>query len=206
MFKPIKLPYAFNALEPTISSANLDLHYSKHYKGYIKKLNELAKRIDKYSSLERLVKDSSANAAIGDTAVFNMAAQVWNHEFFWKSMTPNETKPSFRFQRQIEKSFKSLKDLKEQFEEAGINHFGSGWVWLVMHKEKKTLSIQTTHDADTPIVHYSYVPLLVCDVWEHAYYPTYQHNRTEYLKNFWFIANWKFASENYENNLTIHGN
>lgn len=197
-----RLPYKKDALEPFLSEANMEYHYEKHYKGYVNKLNELVKDNEQYKklSLKRIVQESHHVLVTHgkDWDTFKVAAQAWNHQFLWKSMTPHETNPSYRLTKQIEKAFGTVQKFKNQFEEIGINLFGSGWVWLVYDTKVGSLNIISTLNAHTPITTEHQIPLLVCDAWEHAYYPTYSSDRAAYLKAFWNIVNWEFVDANYK--------
>ncbi|QFR49330.1 superoxide dismutase [Sulfurimonas lithotrophica] len=185
-----KLPFADNALEPFISEETIQYHYYKHHATYVNKLNELIKGT-KYDelSLSSIIRDS-------DGAVFNNAAQVFNHTFYWNSLTNESKTPSEKLLAKIEDDFGSLESLKEEFIKAGTTLFGSGWVWLVREAGGK-LSLKQTQNADTPLSS-NLVPLLVCDVWEHAYYIDYRNVRPKYLEEFWAYINWDFVSETYD--------
>jgi Fe-Mn family superoxide dismutase len=197
-----RLPYKKDALEPFLSESNMEHHYEKHYKGYVTKLNNILKDNEQYKklSLRRIVQESyhilTTRGEEWDT--FKVAAQAWNHQFLWKSMTPRETKPSYRLTKQLEKAFGSIRKFKDLFEEAGTSVFGTGWVWLVYDLETNSLKVTPTIGAHTPITTDHQIPLLVCDVWEHAYYPTYYSDRAAYLKAFWNVVDWEFVSVNYE--------
>lgn len=194
-FQLPSLPYAQDALEPHISSRTLSFHYGKHHQGYINKTNKLVGGTPFADySLEKIIKTTADNKA-HHQAVFNNAAQAWNHEFYWNSMTPEKTKPSGELEKKIKADFGSMDKLKEALTEAATSQFGSGWAWLVMDGD--TLKTVNTPNADTPIAH-GMQPLLTVDVWEHAYYLDYQNQRKKYvtavLDN---IINWEFASENF---------
>jgi superoxide dismutase, Fe-Mn family len=189
------LPYEYDALEPAMSADTLHYHHDKHHAAYVKKTNNLAEKAGLGDeSLENIVAGARAKH---DAKLFNNAAQAWNHAFFWHSMAPEPGKPGDALTKAIEKSFGGLSGLKEAFVEEGAGHFGSGWVWLVA--EGGTLSVTSTHDAETLTDGASGVPILVCDVWEHAYYLDRQNDRKAYLKA-WFdkLANWDFASEQFD--------
>ncbi|MCE3290990.1 MAG: superoxide dismutase, partial [Caulobacter sp.] len=185
------LPYGREALEPTVSGRTLDFHHGKHHKTYVDTLNKLLEdKGESPESLEAVVK------AAGPGKLFNNAAQAWNHGFFWESMTPSPAAPSGDLAQAIE-AFGGLEVLKAKFVETGVGQFGSGWAWLVW--KDGALGVVPSHDADTPIAHEggangSGFPLLVCDVWEHAYYLDHQNNRKGFLEA-WFdtLANWEFA-------------
>ncbi|MDD3476681.1 MAG: superoxide dismutase [Sulfurimonas sp.] len=190
MIELTKLPFEKNALEPFISTQTIEYHYGKHHTGYVNKLNELIKgcKFDEMS-LSSIIRDS-------DGAIFNNAAQVFNHSFYWSSLSPTKTKPSKKLQEKIIYDFGSLDKLKEEFIKAGVTLFGSGWVWLC-REPKGMLVLKQTSNADTPLAS-NLLPLFVCDVWEHAYYLDYKNLRQKYLEEFWEHINWNFASEAYE--------
>ena len=187
-----KLPYEMGALEPHISQKTLEFHYGKHHAGYVNNLNKLiAGTPFEGKSLEEIVKTSQGG-------MFNNAAQVWNHTFYWNCMTPNPKKnaPTGKLMDAIVRDFGSFDAFKEKFVNACVTLFGSGWAWLVADKDGK-LSIMQTSNAQTPLTTDT-KPLLVCDVWEHAYYLDYQNLRASYVNEFWSIINWEFI----ENNLS----
>lgn len=182
-----KLPYKRDALEPHISHKTIDFHYGQHHAGYVKNLNNLIENTpyDKMS-LEDIVKDSSG-------PIFNNAAQVWNHTFYWNCMTPDkESMPPIILMKAIEQSFGNFENFKQMFIKQAATLFGSGWLWLVKEKDGK-LSLLQTSNADTPLVHDGMTAILTCDVWEHAYYLDQQNMRLAYLNEFWQIINWRFV-------------
>ena len=192
-FAKIKLPYEENALEPVISSKTISFHYGKHHEAYAAKLNELAAGTGYDSmSLDEVVKKAAKSDK--DKAIFNNAAQVWNHDFYWQCMSPKPVQPSARMKQALEASFKSVDEFKDAFAKAAVAQFGSGWAWLVKGSDGK-LKITTTSNADTPLAH-GETALLTCDVWEHAYYLDYQNKRPDYAKA-WLdkLANWSFAEK-----------
>lgn len=188
-----KLPYAQSALSPYISSRTMSFHYGKHHQGYVDNLNKLiASTPMAEMPLEKIIKETSG---VADKAgVFNNAAQVWNHTFFWQSMKPKGGgKPTGRLLEMINKSFGSLDEFKTAFVAAGMAQFGSGWVWLVQDGDK--LTIEKMPNADTPLAHGRHA-LLTCDVWEHAYYLDYQNRRKDFVQVFVdSLVNWEFAAE-----------
>ena len=186
-----KLPYATDALAPTISAETLELHHGKHHATYVKKLNELiADTPDADKSLDELVTSATGK-------VFNNAAQHWNHSFYWKSMSPDGGgNPKGDLADAIKTAFGSLKSCVDELTETATNHFGSGWAWLVSDGSG-ALSVMDTHDADLPLRHGKHA-LLTIDVWEHAYYVDYRNVRADYVKAFFDkLANWDFAAENF---------
>jgi len=193
----IELPYAHDALEPMMSSETLEYHYGKHHATYVSKLNGLIQDTEYESkSLVEIIKN-------GDGAIFNNAAQVYNHDFFWNNLSPETTTPSLALDSIIGSQYGSLEKFKKAFIEKGLGLFGSGWVWLCID-DVGQLSIVTTSNADNPI-RSGLVPLMVCDVWEHAYYIDYRNARADYLENFWKLINWRFVSFNYANHEKHRG-
>ncbi len=185
------LPYARDALAPRISEETIDFHYGKHHQAYVTNLNKLLEG-DALAekSLEEVIR-----AAEG--GVFNNAAQVWNHTFYWNSLSPNGGgEPSGDLAAAINSAFGSFAEFKEKFTASAAGNFGSGWTWLVKNSDG-SLAIVNTSNAGTPITDESITPLLTVDVWEHAYYVDYRNARPEYLKNFWELANWEFAASNF---------
>ena len=179
------------ALEPHISQKTLEFHYGKHHAGYVNNLNKLiAGTPFEGKSLEEIIKNSNGG-------IFNNAAQVWNHTFYWNCITPNpaKDKPKGKLMEAIIRDFGSFDEFKTKFIEKCATLFGSGWAWLVADKDGK-LSIVQTSNAQTPLTD-DLKPLLVCDVWEHAYYLDYQNVRANYLNEFWAVINWEFAERNY---------
>ena len=187
------LPYAKDALAPHISANTLDFHYGKHHQTYMTNLEKaLSGKPDADKTLEAVIRGAEGG-------VFNNAAQVWNHAFYWHSMAPGGSAPSGDLSSAISRDLGSIDDLNKALSEAGATQFGSGWAWLVTDPDGK-LSVTKTANADTPITNAKSIPLLTIDVWEHAYYLDYQNRRPDYLKTFLSsLANWKFAAENYAN-------
>jgi Fe-Mn family superoxide dismutase len=185
------LPYARNALAPTISEETIDYHYDKHHNSYVNNLNKMIEGTDDAGkSLEEIIRSSKGG-------VFNNAAQIWNHTFYWNSLTPNtDGAPTGKLADAINAEFGSFDQFKEKFSSSAASNFGSGWTWLVKNADD-SLAIVNTSNADTPITDKNVTPLLTVDVWEHAYYVDYRNARPEYLKNFWKIANWEFAASNF---------
>ena len=184
------LPYEKNALEPHISSETLDFHYGKHHNTYVQKLNGLVEGTDlEGKSLEDIIKTSSGG-------VFNNAAQIWNHTFYWNSLSPNGGgEPTGAVADAINAAFGSFEDFKAKFNDMAVNNFGSSWTWLVK-KADGSLDIVNTSNAGTPITE-CLTPLITVDLWEHAYYIDYRNVRPDYLKGFWALVNWDFANENF---------
>ena len=185
-----ELPYARNALAPHISEETLDFHYGKHHKTYVDKLNGLVEGTEMADkTLEDVVKNSEGG-------VFNNAAQIWNHTFYWHSLSPNGGgAPEGAIGEAINASFGSFDSFKEKFTASAVNNFGSGWTWLVQ-KGDGSLAIVNTSNAETPLTDDSVTPLLTVDVWEHAYYIDYRNARPAYMDAFWNLVNWEFAAAN----------
>ena len=186
------LPYAMNALEPHISQETLEYHYGKHHNTYVVKLNGLVEGTElAEKSLEEIVQTSTGG-------VFNNAAQVWNHTFYWNCLAPNAGgEPTGEVADAIVKAFGSFADFKAKFTESAINNFGSGWTWLVK-MEDGSLEIVNTSNAGCPIAEegLKMTPLLTVDVWEHAYYIDYRNLRPSYMDAFWALVNWDFVAKN----------
>lgn len=183
-----KLNYQLNALEPYISQKTLEFHYLKHHQTYVDKLNSLIENTEfEAKSLEQIIKNSKG-------AIFNNAAQVWNHTFYWNSFSMRRnTKPTQPLEELINQKFGGIDAFKQEFTNQVLNLFGSGWVWLVQNQEKQ-LEILSLPNAENPITQ-NKKPLLVCDVWEHAYYLDKQNRRADYVKDFWQIVDWQKISE-----------
>lgn len=193
MFTLPDLPYGYDALEPTISEKTLHFHHDKHHRTYVKTLNELLDKAGKSpASLEDVIR-AAAKAGKDEVKLFNNAAQAWNHGFFWNCMTPTAGKPEGDLAEAIKSAFGD--SLADTFVEQGAAHFGSGWVWLVADVAGK-LSVKSTHDAQDMVTSEGQTPILVCDLWEHAYYLDYQNDRKKFLTA-WFAAlpNWAFAAD-----------
>jgi superoxide dismutase, Fe-Mn family len=183
------LPYALDALQPHISKETLEYHYGKHHQTYVTNLNNLTADTEyAQKSLEDVIKTSSGG-------IFNNAAQVWNHSFYWQSLAPQGGgEPTGALLAAINKAFGSFTNFKEQFSKAALGQFGSGWAWLIQNSDG-ALAITTTGNANLPMTE-NKKALLTCDVWEHAYYIDYRNARAKYLESFWNIVNWKFAEQN----------
>jgi Fe-Mn family superoxide dismutase len=183
------LPYELDALMPVISVETMRFHYGKHHARYVEVTNEITGKTAQ--PLEDVIAGARER---GEAKLFNNAAQAWNHAFFWESMSFLPTLPSADLQRAIDSQYGTREGLKQQFVAKGAAQFGSGWVWLLSTGGK--LEVVTSHDAEQPWLGTASVPLLVCDVWEHAYYLDYKNARDRFLAT-WFdgLANWAFASE-----------
>jgi Fe-Mn family superoxide dismutase len=185
------LPYEKNALEPHISAETLEYHYGKHHATYVTKLNGLVEGTEMASkSLEEIVKNSEGG-------VFNNAAQIWNHTFYWNSLSPNGGgEPTGALASAINAKWGSFADFKAALNDKAVNNFGSSWTWLVKTADG-SLDIVNTSNAGTPLTDSSVTPLLTVDLWEHAYYIDYRNVRPKYLEGFWSLVNWDFAAANF---------
>jgi len=190
MFELPKLPYALDALQPSISKETLEYHYGKHHQAYVNNLNKLIPGTEfEKMSLEDIIMKSSGG-------IFNNAAQVWNHTFYWNCMTPDsQGKPSGKLAEAIDKKFGSFDEFKKQFTQSATTLFGSGWTWLAKNSDG-SLEIINTGNAGLPMKE-GKKALLTCDVWEHAYYIDYRNMRATYVENFWKLVNWDFVAENF---------
>lgn len=187
------LPYAKNALEPHISEETINYHYGKHHQTYVNNLNKQLTDNKEFSaddSLETIISKASGG-------LFNNAAQVWNHTFYWNCLSPNsKSKPEGDLLSAINKAFNSYDNFVKEFTDKATANFGSGWTWLVKNKNRE-LEIINTSNADTPVRQPNLTSLLTVDVWEHAYYIDYRNARPDYLKHFWELVNWSFVAKNY---------
>jgi Fe-Mn family superoxide dismutase len=186
-FQLPRLPFSPDALSPLISRETIEFHFGKHHKAYVDKTNELNK--NGAETLEELVRTASG-------PLFNNAAQAWNHAFYWHCLLPGGSRPSGALERDIDATFGGVDGFLEKFTASAADNFGSGWTWLV-RGERGGLAIQNTTNAENPIRQGS-VPLLVVDVWEHAYYIDYRNDRRKHLAAVKNVLNWRFASERFE--------
>lgn len=191
------LPYAQDALAPVISAQTVSFHYGKHHQGYVTTLNKLLPGTPfDGKALEDVIRESAGKAQYA--TVFNNAAQVWNHAFYWTSLAPQGSQPSAALTEAINKAFGSMSGCQAALADAAMKQFGSGWAWLV--SEKGTLKVVKTPNAETPITQKGLTPLLTIDVWEHAYYLDWQNRRADYVNAVLDkLANWTFASERFAN-------
>jgi Fe-Mn family superoxide dismutase len=191
-FEVPELPYAMDALEPHISKETLEYHYGKHHKSYVRKLNGMLSDNSEHKgkSLQDIIRTSSGG-------LFNNAAQVWNHSFYWSCLSPaggGEAKGAVA--KAIDASYGSFEKFKDAFTESAKGNFGSGWTWLVKRSDG-SVDIVNTSNADTPLTDKAVTPLLTVDVWEHAYYIDYRNARPDYLEAFWSLVNWDFVNSNF---------
>ncbi|ORX44358.1 superoxide dismutase [Piromyces finnis] len=195
------LPYSLNALAPFISEETLRYHYGKHHQTYVNNLNNLLLQKENVEFVNKPLEDIIKNKSVS-AGLFNNAAQIWNHDFYWESLAPpkngNENPlPSGKISEELIKNFGSFEAFKEQFTKASITRFGSGWAWLVQNTKNGKLEIISTSNAENPLTNPDLKPILTCDVWEHAYYIDYRNDRGKYVQNaFWKLVNWDFANKN----------
>ena len=185
-----ELPYALDALAPALSKETLEFHYGKHHQTYVTNLNNLIKGTEfENASLEEIIKKSSGG-------IFNNAAQIWNHTFYWFGLSPNGGgEPAGALADAIKAKWGSFDDFKKAFTQTAVGTFGSGWAWLVKNADG-SLELVSTSNAATPLTT-DKKPLLTCDVWEHAYYIDYRNSRPNYLESFWKLINWDFVAKNF---------
>ncbi|MFM5751264.1 superoxide dismutase [Fe] [Aeromonas veronii] len=184
------LPYAINALEPHISQETLEYHHGKHHNTYVVNLNNLVPGTEfEGNSLEEIIKTSNGG-------IFNNAAQIWNHTFYWHCLSPNGGgEPTGALADAINKAFGSFAEFKDAFTKSAIGNFGSSWTWLVK-KADGTLAIVNTSNAGCPLTEAGTTPLLTVDLWEHAYYIDFRNLRPKYMETFWALVNWEFVAKN----------
>ena len=184
------LPYAINALEPHISQETLEYHHGKHHNTYVVNLNNLVPGTEfEGKSLEEIIKTSSGG-------IFNNAAQIWNHTFYWHCLSPNGgDEPTGALADAINKAFGSFAEFKDAFTKSAIGNFGSSWTWLVK-KADGSLAIVNTSNAGCPLTEAGTTPLLTVDLWEHAYYIDFRNLRPKYMETFWTLVNWEFVAKN----------
>lgn len=185
------LPYSKDALAPHMSPETLEFHHGKHHKTYVDNLNKLAPGTEfENMSLEAIIKKATG-------PIFNNAAQIWNHTFFWNCMKPNGGgEPTGELAEAIKRDFGSFQAFKEKFSTTTVGQFASGWGWFVKKKDGK-LEIVSTSNAQNPMTE-GHTPLMTCDVWEHAYYIDYRNRRADFVTAFWNVVNWDFVSENFK--------
>jgi Fe-Mn family superoxide dismutase len=190
-FELPQLPYAKDALEPHISAETLEFHYGKHHKTYVDKLNGLVPGTEyEGKSLEDIIKSAPAGG------VFNNAAQVWNHTFYWNCLSPNGGgEPTGAIADAIKSKWGSFEEFQKEFNDKAVNNFGSSWTWLVKNDDF-SLEIVNTSNAGNPMTS-GQRPIMTCDLWEHAYYIDYRNVRPNYLGGFWSLVNWEFINESF---------
>jgi len=189
-----KLPYSYSAIKQFVDPETMDIHYNKHYKTYVKKLNDALKNTKrKYDDLEEIIRSIS----LYDTKVRNNAGGAFNHALFWKMLSPTKQLPKKEILNKINQDFGNIKKMKDEFNEVALDRFGSGWVWLVLTKSNK-LKIMSTPNQDNPLMNIikgGGYPILGLDLWEHAYYLRYRNKRDQYIKKFWNSVNWEFVND-----------
>ena len=198
-FQLPELPFAKDALVPHMSAETLDYHWGKHHKAYVTKTNEMLEQSSNLSGASLLDVIRGAKSS-GNAKLFNNSAQLWNHSFFWQCLAPaSGQQPDGKLAQLIQDGFGSTETLLQKLQDEAVNHFASGWAWLVLDRDQ--LKITSLHDADTPAVHEGMVPLFTLDVWEHAYYIDYRNERPKFatavLSN---IVNWEFVAQNLDGN------
>lgn len=193
-FQLPQLPYPKDALAPHMSAETLDFHHGKHHAAYVKKTNEMVD--DSKLSAEPLTKVVQAARKQGNSKLFNNAAQLWNHSFFWHCLAPADgQQPSGKLKRMIDDGFGGVEAMLQKLGDEAAGHFSNGWAWLLLDRD--SLTITSLHDADTPLVHDGMVPLFTLDVWEHAYYIDYRNERPRFASSvLGNIVNWEFVAEN----------
>ena len=192
-FQLPSLPFARDALQPAMSAETLDYHHGKHHKAYVNKVNAMLAEKGEDMALVEVVR---AAAQRGDKGLFNNAAQIWNHSFFWQCLAPAKgQQPTGKLKELIDDGFGDTEALLKKLKEESVGHFSNGWAWLVLNRDK--LEITSLHDADTPLVYDGMVPLLTLDLWEHAYYIDYRNERPRYAETVLSkIINWDFVASN----------
>ncbi len=201
MFTQSQLQYDFNALEPYIDERTMILHYTKHHAGYTRKLNQALEKYPKFfdKSIEQIIENINEIPEEIRQAVINNGGGYYNHELFWKMLTPNKVQIPESLINVINKNFESFEKFKEQFSAKALSLFGSGWVWLIQLPDGK-LKIKRNSFQNNPLMKNPNVNILLgLDVWEHAYYLKYQNRRDEYIKNWWNIVNWEYVNDNLVN-------
>ena len=194
MYSLPELPYSYDALEPHIDKETMIEHHSKHQAKYVENLNkELADLPQMRKPLEEIFKDIQSY----NTAVRNNAGGVWNHTFFWNLLSPNPTAPSSELKMDILRKWDTMEDFQSEFKDMGLKRFGSGWVWLVYNEKVGGLEIISTPNQDNPLMMDGMLPIIGCDLWEHAYYLKHKSNRGNWIDTFFEILNWDFANKWY---------
>lgn len=194
MYSLPELPYSYDALEPHIDKETMIEHHSKHQAKYVENLNkELADLPQMRKPLEEIFKDIQSY----NTAVRNNAGGVWNHTFFWNLLSPNPTTPTSELKMDILREWETMEDFQSEFKEVGLKRFGSGWVWLVYNEKVGGLEIISTPNQDNPLMMDGLLPIIGCDLWEHAYYLKHKSNRGNWIDTFFEILNWDFANKWY---------
>lgn len=200
MYQIPKLDYSFDALEPYIDKATMEIHHGKHHQTYVNNLNEVLTGYPQLQNkdVEELLKNQLSIPEDIRTKIINNAGGHYNHSLYWKFMSPNKSSPEEKFLDAVKNTFGDLETFKEKFSNTGLSQFGSGWGWLVISSGK--LEILSTPNQNSPISE-NKIPILGIDVWEHAYYLKYQNRRSDYIQAWWNVVNWDLVSKLYDENL-----
>lgn len=193
-----ELPYEYDALEPHIDEETMIEHHSKHQAKYVENLN---KELEDLPQMRKPLEEIFQTIQSYNTAVRNNGGGVWNHTFFWNLLSPTQTQPSGKLKMDILSQWGTMEDFQAEFKDAGLKRFGSGWVWLVFDTDTSKLEIVTTPNQDNPLMMEGLIPIIGCDLWEHAYYLKHKSNRGNWIDTFFKILNWDFAGSTYTKNL-----
>jgi Fe-Mn family superoxide dismutase len=193
-----ELPYEYDALEPHIDEETMIEHHTKHQAKYVENLN---KELEDLPQMRKPLEEIFQNIQSYNTAVRNNGGGVWNHTFFWNLLSPTQTQPSGKLKMDILSQWGTMEDFQAEFKDAGLKRFGSGWVWLVFDTDTSKLEIVTTPNQDNPLMMEGLIPIIGCDLWEHAYYLKHKSNRGNWIDTFFKILNWDFAGSTYTKNL-----
>lgn len=193
-----ELPYPYDALEPHIDTETMREHHLKHQAKYVENLN---KELDEYPQLRKPLEEIFENIEAYNTAVRNNGGGTWNHTFFWNLLSPTTQTPSGKLKMDILSQWGNVEDFMAEFKDVGLKRFGSGWVWLVYNTNDNELEIISTPNQDNPLMMDGMLPIIGCDLWEHAYYLKHKSNRGKWIDTFFEILNWETAGENYTENL-----
>ena len=193
-----ELPYEYNALEPHIDEETMIEHHTKHQAKYVENLN---KELEDLPQMRKPLEEIFQTIQSYNTAVRNNGGGVWNHTFFWNLLSPTQTQPSGKLKMDILSQWGTMEDFQAEFKDAGLKRFGSGWVWLVFDTDTSKLEIVTTPNQDNPLMMEGLIPIIGCDLWEHAYYLKHKSNRGNWIDTFFKILNWDFAGSTYTKNL-----
>jgi Fe-Mn family superoxide dismutase len=190
-----KLPYSYDALEPHIDTETMMEHHQKHQRGYVDKLNG---ELEDYPHLRKPLEDILKNINSYNINVRNNAGGVYNHTFFWNLLSPQKTLPTGKLKMNILSQWGTMEDFMKEFKDTGLKRFGSGWVWLIFNKIHNKLEIISTPNQDNPLMMEGLIPIIGCDLWEHAYYLKHKSNRGKWIDTFFEIMNWDFAGNVYK--------
>jgi Fe-Mn family superoxide dismutase len=193
-----ELPYEYDALQPHIDEETMVEHHTKHQAKYVENLN---KELEDVPQMRKPLEEIFETIQSYNTAVRNNGGGVWNHTFFWNLLSPTQTLPNGKLKMDILSQWGTMEDFQAEFKDAGLKRFGSGWVWLVFDKDTSKLEIVTTPNQDNPLMMEGLIPIIGCDLWEHAYYLKHKSNRGNWIDTFFKILNWDFAGSTYTKNL-----